>query len=262
MTLSTTVYGDGPPLVLLPWFSLDGAVMATAFEPIFTAAESRRRIYIDLPGTGGSAAVAPSSDAVLDAVQATLADLLPGEPFDLLGCSYGGYLATGLARREPERVRRLALICSGVRIRQEHRNLDRVLTSDPEADWLAAIPEDVREHAEQAVGLQTRKVGDRIGAALRAGGARDDQYLEALHTIGYPLSDEASDVSFDGPVLMVAGRHDRVAGYLDQLDALSRYPHGNYVALAESGHYAPLEQPDELRAVLLCWLTSDRQPRG
>jgi pimeloyl-ACP methyl ester carboxylesterase len=45
-------------------------------------------------------------------------------------------------------------------------------------------------------------------------------------------------------VTILAGRRDRVAGYLDQLAALARYPHGSHVALADAGHYLPFEQPD------------------
>ena len=59
MVLAVRDLGAGRPIVLLPWFGLDGGVTALAFEPVFAETTEWRRIYVDLPGTGGSAAVAP-----------------------------------------------------------------------------------------------------------------------------------------------------------------------------------------------------------
>ena len=50
MPLSATLFGSGAPVVLLPGFALDGAVMAAACEPAFagTPGGHRQRIYLDL----------------------------------------------------------------------------------------------------------------------------------------------------------------------------------------------------------------------
>src|SRR6266496_2310740 len=88
VALASRVDGSGRPIVLLPWFGLDGAVMAAAFEPVFAATTGRRRIYLDLPGTGRSSPVAPNSDAVLEAVLDAVGVAVPGgQPFLLAGCS-------------------------------------------------------------------------------------------------------------------------------------------------------------------------------
>jgi pimeloyl-ACP methyl ester carboxylesterase len=260
--LSTRIRGEGRPIVLLPWFSLDQAVMAAAFEPVFAATTGWRRIYLDLPGTGGSsaAAVGPLSDAVLDAVQETVESVLGPRPFLLAGCSYGGYLAAGLARRIPARIPGLLLVCSGVRIRPDGRNLSRALPSTPEPHWLDDVLPELHEHFGHAIGNQTRSVATRTGQALRLNGPTDDDYLDALHSAGYPLSDEESPYRFDGTVSILAGRRDRVAGHLDQFDALGHFPHGSYVALADTGHYLPFEQPERFRALTLDWLATAPDP--
>src|SRR6266550_1332634 len=113
MVLAVRERGAGRPIVLLPWFGLDGGVTELAFEPAFAEPNGLRRIYVDLPGTGRSAAVAPSSDAVLEAVRETVDAALGPDPYLLAGCSYGGYLAAALARRDPERVQGLLLVCAG-----------------------------------------------------------------------------------------------------------------------------------------------------
>lgn len=256
MSLSTTVIGSGAPVVLLPWYAHDAAVMARAFEPVFADLRGWRRIYVDLPGTGRSAAVAPTSDAVLDAVEDTFHRETDGASALVVGCSYGGYLAAGLARRLPERVSRLALVCSGVRIALEHRNLDRVLPPRPEEGWLEAAPPRWHEHLDLAVGRQTTAVAARLADAFAVRGETDDGYLDRLRATGYSLTDERPTLGYAGDVIAVVGRRDRIAGYLDQLDALDDCPFGSYVAFAEAGHYLPFEQPDAFRSVMQGWLAA------
>jgi pimeloyl-ACP methyl ester carboxylesterase len=226
--------------------------MAEAFEPAF-AGRPARRIYLDLPGTGGSidAGLAPTSDEVLAAVEQTVANLLGDELFDLAGHSYGGYLAAGLARRRPRQVEGLLLICPAVRILK--RNLDQVLASVPDPDWLADIPADLHQHFAQAIGTQTRLVASRLATVLAGRGPMDDEYLDSLQHNGYRLIDEDSAELFGGTVSILVGGRDRIAGHLDQLQALGRYPQGNYAVLAAAGHYLPFEQPEAFADLAIRW---------
>jgi pimeloyl-ACP methyl ester carboxylesterase len=258
--LSTQVRGAGRPIVLLPWFSLDQAVMAAAFEPVFAATAGWRRVYMDLPGTGSSPPVEPRSDAVLDAVLSTIESALGSERFLLAGCSYGGYLAAGITRRVPDQVAGLLLVCAGVKIRRAERNLGGVLASAPEPGWLRDIPEELHEHFSHAIGAQTSAVAIRVADAFSLNGPIHDDYLTVLQSDGYQLSDEKSPHSFDGSVTILTGRRDRIAGYLDQFDTLARYCHGNFVALGDAGHYLPFEEPDCFESVTLDWLAQAERP--
>jgi pimeloyl-ACP methyl ester carboxylesterase len=252
--LSGQVNGEGRPVVVLPGFGLDAAVMAAAFEPAFGAAGGWQRIYLDLPGTSGSAPVEPTSDAVLSAIEQSVADRLGDRPFALAGHSYGGYLASGLARRRPGQVRGLLLVCSGVKIDPARRDLAGVLASDPEPDWLGDVPDDLHQHFAHAVGLQTRAVATRLARAFTLIGKVDEEYLDRLRATGYQLSDEDSGQQFDGPVAVLSGRRDRVAGYRDQFEALARYPDGSYTAVPDTGHYLPFERPELFAALARDWL--------
>jgi pimeloyl-ACP methyl ester carboxylesterase len=264
--LTATLHGEGRPIVMLPGFGLDGAVMAAACEPAFAqlpagqdghAGQRWRRIYLDLPGTGASPAGKPTADAVLAAVQDTIAELVGDAPYRLVGHSFGGYLAAGLARRKPDRMTGLFLICCGARIRPADRDLSGVLPSAPEPGWLDGVPEDLREHFGHGIGHQTRAVADRVTAAFDLRAPVDDEYLAALRPEGYrlPDEDEASATEFTGPVALLAGRRDRIAGYRDPFAALARYPGGSYTVLADAGHYLPFEQPERFAAHILDWLT-------
>jgi len=276
VSLSVEVRGHGRPLVVLPGFGLDQAVMAAAFEPVFAPAPAAvpvagpvagpaasgsasavtgwRRLYLDLPGCGKSPILEPNSDAVLDAVQETTAALLGTEPFLVAGSSYGGYLAAGLARRLPAQVRGLLLVCPGVRIGPAERNLTGVLPSTPEPGWLTGTPQELHEHFGHGIGRQTRAVADRVARAFSLIAPMDEEYLELLRSTGYQLSDQGSDQIFDGEVAILAGRRDRIAGYLDQFEALARYPRGSFTAVSDVGHYLPFERPELFAALTLEWL--------
>ncbi|SOD71000.1 pimeloyl-ACP methyl ester carboxylesterase [Jatrophihabitans sp. GAS493] len=252
--------GLGAPILVLPWFGLDGTVTAAAIEPAFERVARSgnpgnwRRLYLDLPGTGDSDPVAPTSDAVLDAIEETVETLLGDAPLRLIGCSYGGYLAAGLARRRPAQVRAMLLVCSGVRIDPLRRDLSGVLASDPEPEWLATVPPALQEHFRVAVGNQQQLIADRLTTAFATNAPTDEDYLMRLRATGYPLSDEASDRIFDGSVALITGRRDRIAGFRDQFSLLERFPQASYGCLARAGHYLPFEEAEQFAGLLGGWL--------
>lgn len=245
-------------MVVLPWFGFDHAVMEAAFEPVFAGTTGWRRIYVDLPGTGDSRPVEPRSDAVLDAVEKTVRSVAGTAPFLLAGCSYGGYLAAGLARRDPAGISGLLLVCPGIKIHPDQRNLSRLVPPSPQPGWLEEIPAELQEHLAHAVGNQTRAVAIRLARAVGLSGPTDWSYLEQLRSGGYELSDEASPVVVDANVTILAGTQDCIVGHLDQFDVLARYPHGSFVALGDAGHYLPFEQPEVFKVLTLSWLTRDQ----
>jgi len=253
MALSVRLYGDGRPVILLPWFGLDSSVTAAAFEPAFSEMSGWQRYYLDLPGTGNSSPVAPTSDAVLDAVADTIRDLTGDTQHALAGCSYGGYLAAALAGRPQARIAGLLLVCAGVKILPAERNLSGLVASAPQRGWLDAVPQEWHQHFQHAIGLQTPDVARRVFEAVKGSTGVDD-YLDDLRAIGYRLSDEDATRAYAGPASLLAGTQDRVAGYLDLVGTLPSYPDGDLYALSNAGHYLPFEQPQRFRALVRHWL--------
>jgi pimeloyl-ACP methyl ester carboxylesterase len=255
MTLVAESHGAGLPVVCLPWFSLDRSVMIAALEPALAASSGLRRIYLDLPGTGQSSGGPANSDAVVDAVCEYVDREVGAQRFLLAGCSYGGYIAAALARRRPEQVAGLLLVCHGTRIRQADRDLPPAPAMAEDADWLVDVPPDLRTHLSIALGNRTRDVADRVAALLAASHPGDEAYLQRLRSTGYQLSDEDSPMAYFGPTSIIAGRQDHIAGYADQFRALANYPRASFAVLADAGHYVPFEQPDLFRGLTLDWLT-------
>jgi pimeloyl-ACP methyl ester carboxylesterase len=248
--------GEGKPIVVLPSFSLDHSAMTEVFEPAVSSAAGWQRLYVDLPGTGASPAGEPRSDAVLAEVAAAIDTSLGTRPFLAAGWSYGGYLAVGLARRMPERVAGLLLVCTGLRIRPSDRNLAGVLGSVPEPGWLAGVPRNLHQHFARSIGYQTAAVAQRVATVLAVNGQTDEAYLAALRTDGFALSDEGAitPCQGQGPVWALAGRRDRVAGFADLLEAVACYDRATYLLVGAAGHYLPLEEPGAFRAATLAWL--------
>ena len=255
MTLHIQRCGTGRPLVVLPSFSLDHATMAATVEPVFADLHGWQRLYVDLPGTGGSPPGEAQSDAVLDAVVGTIGAELGDERLAVIGWSFGGYLAAGLTRRLPMQVSGLMMVCTSFKIRPEDRDLTGALTSNPQPGWLSRVPPTLHGHFTHAVGLQSAEVSERISAALNLNGPTDEAYLTALRINGFALSDEATPTECDAPVCFLNGQRDRVAGFASLSGALGSFERATYTSISSAGHYLPLEQPALFAAVTRSWLT-------
>jgi pimeloyl-ACP methyl ester carboxylesterase len=213
-----------------------------------------QRHYVDLPGCGRSPVVEPRSDSVVDAVIGFLHATFGATPVALAGCSYGGYVAAAIARREPARVAGLLLVCSGVKILPAHRRLPPPPSEAGPDGWLDAVPAEWHDHLEVSVGSRTAETAGRVAAVLTSASTGDEGFLGQLRSTGYQLSDEESTATYAGPVSVVAGREDRIAGYHDQFDLLDRFPAADYAALSGAGHYLPFERPAAFRSIVVEWL--------
>ncbi|GAB3935277.1 alpha/beta hydrolase [Micromonospora vulcania] len=216
-------------------------------------------MYVDLPGHGDTPATCPpTSQDVLDTVCEWLDQHVDG-PILLAGASYGAYLGAGIARQRPDLVRGLLLVCPGVTIARDSRQLpDRTPPEGP-TGWLDDAPDELRAHLDAALGHRTSAVVATVLAALGSGGPGDATFQRELQGgTGYALPDETVEVDIDVPVTVVTGRQDGIVGYVDQFRAMRRYPRGTYTVVDAAGHYLPFEQPTLLRALAQDWLGRTR----
>ena len=199
--------GSGTPVVSLPMLGTSRVATAMAFGPALAGTDGVREVYLDLPGHGDSPGDGPADSQT---VLATLCAWLEGHldrPALLAGSSYGAYLAAGIARQRPELVGGLLLVCAGVQVGADERDLPQEEPPAAEPGWLNAVPAELRGHMDRAIGHRTAAVAAAVLEALGAGGPSDEQYQDALSGgSGYALVDEDADVVFNGP-----GRRDRRA---------------------------------------------------
>ncbi|HZZ02835.1 alpha/beta hydrolase [Paraburkholderia sp.] len=68
--------------------------------------------------------------------------------------------------------------------------------------------------------------------------------------------------SINVPVLVMAGKHDRICGLHAQQQMAAAIPDATFEALSEAGHLIPLQVPDETNRLLLQWLVHIVQPHA
>ena len=106
------VGGQGPPVLLLHGFGGDGLI--TWWQQARALSKTHRVIIPDLLWFGGSDSNAPPSlDAQAEAMGALVEELVAsGQPIDVVGISYGGFVALRYGSLEPQRQGRLVLMDS------------------------------------------------------------------------------------------------------------------------------------------------------
>ena len=253
IALQYVEHGDGMPVLVLHGAGVDHREAEACFEPAFSRRPGYRRIYPDLPGMGRTSAPASlrSADDVLDALL-RFADVVAGSgPALVAGRSAGALYARGLAARRTDRVAGLALVCPllpGIREVPEHR---AVVAADDLGD------DSFRDYFV----VQTPEMLDRYQRFVAPAALLVD--AAAMERIGqrWELTELDGPV-FEGPTLIVAGRHDSTVGYAAATDLLAEYPRATLAVIDGAGHALPHEQPGLLAALLDDWLTRVARRQG
>ncbi|MFI2362211.1 alpha/beta fold hydrolase [Promicromonospora sp. NPDC019610] len=241
-------------VVLVHGFPVDHRLMTGAFEPVLAGRQGWRRVYVDLPGMGRT--VAPdvaSTDDVFRILRGAVEALVPEGPYAVVGQSYGGYLARGLAAADPDRVTGLAALVTLVEPRHELRRLpgrqvlvrDRALT-----DRVGAAALD----AEDVLVVQTEETWARTHEEVDPGLAAADPAAVARIEASYAGTFPVEPAPFEKPVLIAVGRQDSMTGYRDAWDLLEHYPRATFAVLDRAGHSLHIEQRDLFEALVGEWL--------
>jgi pimeloyl-ACP methyl ester carboxylesterase len=254
-TLSYDVVGHGTCVLALHGAYSTHHELAAALEPILAPYGSYQRLYPDLPGMGASQphnSIQSSSD-VIDLLEHLVDDQVGKAPLLVIGHSYGAHLARGLAARRPRQVLGMALICPlmpGVMNPEPHV----VAHSDIDPTGLLD-PGLVDEYVGYFV-IHTQETAQRFSEAVAPSIGRFDGDAVERIMRGWILDPDPDSVEFDGPTLVMTGRHDSVVGYREQVALVDRYPKATYLVLAGTGHALPHERPEPTAALIADWLAS------
>jgi pimeloyl-ACP methyl ester carboxylesterase len=248
------VSGEGPPLVLLHGIGTSRAVWRRVL-PRLTS--TRRVLTLDLPGFGESPWEGRGYD--LDAVAGEIAAALPAgakPPFDVLGSSLGGAIATLLARRHPRLVRRLVLAApagfaprgpllaraagavAGPLLARRHLLEPASASATARVLLLGAAVQDARGLPAEDARLMLR--------ACR-GASRLSEALTAVLTAD--LRGELEGLR--APLGLVWGERDRVVP-IGTVQTIARYAPRALVVerIARAGHVPQIERPEEFAAAV------------
>ena len=256
ITVHYEVFGEGKPVIVLPGWGLNTRWTAYETEPCFQGREGWKRIYIDPPGHGKTPGKdwITDQDKILEVVLACVDQLTAGERFCLIGVSLGAYLARGVLLRRQALIDGIAMIIPVIFAEDQKRTLPpyRVLVEDP------SVREEIKPEEkflyDMAV-VHTRKWLDyqRSFPEVPEPEMGDFEFLEKIRekpeTYAFSFDVDALPEPFVRPSLIISGRQDAIAGYLDAWNLLEKYPRATYVVLDRAGHQ--LEEKQSLVSVLI-----------
>ncbi|MDI3406183.1 bifunctional 3-oxoadipate enol-lactonase/4-carboxymuconolactone decarboxylase PcaDC [Streptomyces cavernicola] len=244
-------HADGPPtgpaLLLGPSLGTSTALW-DAVAPELSSAF--RTVRWDLPGHGESPAelIGPGATvAQLGSLVLDLAERLGLERFHYAGVSLGGAVGLWLAAHHPERIDRLAVICSSAHFGAPEPWLER-----------AAL---VRKSGTDAVaegapgrwftpGFLNGREG-RLGRTLVDDLRRTDPQGYAACCDALAALDLRPDLpSVAAPTLVLAGRDDPATPPVHAREIADAVPGARLTELAHTSHLAPAEQPAAVLAAL------------
>lgn len=193
-----------------------------------------------------------------DSIGAMAAAVLAEAParFALAGHSMGARVALDVMRRAPGAVVRLALLDTGTHParpgeaaqRQELVDLARAQgMAALAARWLPPMvhPDRIRDAAlmEPLTDMVCRATADIFAGQIRA-------------LLGRPDA-EAALAAVRCPVLVACGRQDQWSPLAQHEAIASTVPSATLAVIEDSGHMAPVEQPDAVTRLLRAWLSDD-----
>jgi pimeloyl-ACP methyl ester carboxylesterase len=236
-------------------------------DPVFALQGQWRRVYIDLPGMGKSAAgpEIDSADAVAEAVVSFARKTFGNEKFAVLGSSFGGMIARHVVAEFGDQVLGLALICPVAVAEQKARNVPSQIVLQKDPDLLASLDSDDAADYEAMAVVQSSENWARFRQAVLPGLREFDQTAIERISRSYSLAIEPEHRSpkFQGPTVIITGRQDQVVGFQDQIALSDHYMRSTIAVLDLAGHNAHLDQPGLTGVLLDEWLARmDEWMRG
>ena len=239
---------DGPedaPVVVLS--NSLGATRAMWDPQVPVLAERYRVVTYDTRGHGTSPAPAGpySLDDLVDDVLALL-DRVGARRAHVAGLSLGGMTALRLAAREPQRVHRLAVLCSSAKT-EPQGFLDRAAAAraDGTASFAPAVvsrwltPSYAAEHPDLVARLEAMVAG-----------ADDEGYAACAEVVGrVDLREDLSRIT--APTLVVSGAEDPALPPAHQQAIADGIAGAELLTVSPGAHLANLEQPLRISGALL-----------
>ena len=252
--------GSGVPILIVHGNGVDHRSLL-GIEPAFQDAPAYERLYIDLPGFGGTAALKGQGGLVHYAqwLDRAVTELIGTTPFAVIGSSLGGLLARDIAANRPRQCRAMALLAPVVSPNRANRTLPNAVVFEQDHALLDSLSEFEREAFTAMTVVQNRANWERYRRYIIPGIQSVDSAASDRLDVSYalPTMPEERTHHFRGETLIITGRQDAVVGFTDQWELAMRYEHASYSLLDRTGHNVQIERPDVVNALLHHWLLTN-----
>lgn len=228
--------------LLLHAFPLDGSMWDQVGAAL--RAQGHEVIAPDLRGFG--AAPLGDDDPDLERMVDDAIIALAGEPAIIAGCSLGGYVALGIARRRPDLVAALALVdtkatadADDARAQRERVAVLAEASDGGGSDaWSAGM-------IDKLLGITTRAKSPGVVARVESCIAAAPGPTVAWAQRAMARRPDARDAlrAIAAPVLVIVGDEDTVSPMAEQELMLAVAPGATLCVIPGAGHLTPLEAP-------------------
>ena len=216
--------------------------------------KGRQIVFYDQRGTGKSTRIISSASQEIDAQVADLEAVRSKfnfRKFDLVGDSYGGFLAMAYAAAHPDHIDKLILSDSAA---PAMKNIVRVL---PQVfpDMMERNPdpqEQMRNHFRMLFYSEEKRDADLAGAK-DLGFAPEVGAAVGRAIAKVDLTPKLARFAF--PTLVITGRFDMNVAPLTAWNIYKAIPGAKFVVFAKSGHLPSYEEPDKYVQTIDAFLT-------
>ncbi|MCZ2860418.1 3-oxoadipate enol-lactonase [Blastococcus sp. VKM Ac-2987] len=247
IAVSYTVDGPADAPVVVLSNSL-GATRAMWDQQVPALAERFRVVTYDTRGHGDSP-VPPgpySLDDLADDLVALL-DEVGAERAHVAGLSLGGMTGMRLAARDPQRVHRLALLCTSALLGPRQNWIDRAVTARSEGT-AALAPTVVSRWVTPGFAADHPDVVARLREMVA--GTDGEGYASCCEVIA-DMDLRADLPSITAPTLVVSGAQDPATPPEHQQAIAEGIPGAQLVSVSPGAHLANIEQPLQVTGALL-----------
>jgi pimeloyl-ACP methyl ester carboxylesterase len=237
--------GQGPPVVLVHGYPLDGAM----WSGVARALSTRFRVFKpDLPGRGENPTPAAGTmDDYAGFLETVLAHI-PG-PAALAGFSMGGYVVFGLLKRGAANVGALALVDTRATADDDAGRASRAASiAAVRSGGAAAIVDGVVGKLLSPASLQNSNLVERLRRIVLR------QTPETLESDLTAMRDRPDSTPLlcriAAPTIVIAGEQDALTPPAECEAMAAAIPGARYVPIPAAGHLAPMERPGAVAAAL------------
>jgi pimeloyl-ACP methyl ester carboxylesterase len=190
-------------------------------------------------------------DTIAGLAQEALKQAPPG-PISLAGHSMGGYVALEIVRQAPDRIERLALLNTNARPDSPESSENRKrLIELAEKDFRSVI-QTLLPKLVTAEHLEDLDITGTLSEMALATGK--EAFVRQERAIMARIDSRPHLPRIKCKTLVVAARHDQLMP-VEMLEELARgIPKATLSIVEDSGHMAPLEQPQAVAELLVAWL--------